>query len=286
MSREIEQELLKSIPGYSSVYHDDIFLQHHHYYLINRQHNLAMQIEADKQSYYPLNHANSMLGRFCKRKIDSLPARVIAQYPDLYTSLRQSIEEWQQRFNAGAVFDTCRYARQILEVLETMGFGVCPDVLKEEGIADVFLHIPFFTKSGFQLSFSVPDPALLGFFERMITSLARDPVTTYYIKEVKITYNLFRKDPGRDAYRIVKVGLLPKVVITKLNPVIGVLTGMVTEILSAFGPDQLEADEFFSRQSAHVYLSQGNVNYKLFLQMLGLIDLVYDRSSKYALIKP
>jgi hypothetical protein len=285
MIKEINFDSIKEFPGFSKVYHDTILLQHHHYYLFNRQHDLERTMEYDKESYYPLNHANFILGKFCKRKISSLPDHMKIQYPELFSTLNQSIDEWQNLYNAGAVFDTCRFAKKILEILEYIGFEVHPEVLAEEGVRNEFLHIPFHTKSYFQLSFTIADNELTHFFEKMIGLLASEPSLNYYIKELKITCKLFANASGNGTYRAIKMSLLPKVVITRLNPVIGTLTRQLTEVLADFGPDCHSTGEFYFPVADRVYLAQGNFNYKLFLQMLGLIDDVYDKSFNYALIK-
>lgn len=269
---------LKNIDGYDNIFHTEIIVQHGQFYLFNRHFDLSDCVKFNTEIYSPLNEANVMLGRFMKRIINE--QRPLTSMQLQLQELDYLILEWQHCYNKGGAFKSYGYAAKIAELLAQSGISVKQAVQNEQTVTKAFINIPFEVKAQFQIGVVIAEEHVFDFFEQLLAELRQDSSLSYYILEVKVSSGL--DDRATKLFRNIKFILNPKIINTKLNPIVWEVASLLSS--NAYVMPMSERNEFYYPHQNTVSIAQAAVNYKLFLQLLGVLDQVYDPKSNHAFL--
>lgn len=271
---------IKNLDGYNYAFHDDVVGQHYQFHLVNRQHDLKTTMKRTADSFKPLNVANLSLGRFCKNAVTEFVAGT-----EEGKHLMSLVLEWQDYFNKGGVFDSYKYASQIIMGLDKQNFPVWDSIKEDHKLLDSFIKIPYYAKSFFQIKFLVELDQLFTFMEKVIHESKARKELFYYIKEMSVNESLVVCDSAsgeKVKLAIVKLTLLPEVVSRLKNPIVERLTKIFGEEFAQSGVECKMISTFSQEYKPGIFISQGSTNYKKFLFLLQIIEHVYNKETNYA----
>lgn len=278
------KSLMADVPGYDVLFHSQVVSQHKQFYFYNKQHRQEIAGVHDKKNFVMLNQANLRLGRLCKSMIEAFEEGAAAS--DDVDTLRDTLKQWQDSFNTGETFDTFRYAACILDQLRACSFPVDQRLSASLELHQSFRNIPHATKSFFQLSVVVPEAEVVQFLHQSMELFQQRHTLWYYVREFTVYQAVVRvrKETSDDALYVMKYILLPGIVNSRLSPVVQQLAEAISSTLPSMDPE-VEINPYAQELTRGVFVSQGSTNYKKFLQLLGILDDVYDASSGYAYLK-
>lgn len=268
---------LRRLRGYSSIFHEQIIPQHSQFYLFNKNFKLKDCIEFDTEIYRPLNYANLLLGRLCKKMI--IDVKTVGIDAKVATELDTLLLNWQECHRNGGVYNSFTHAAKIFTILTDSGIPVKEAIARDEEITRSFIEVPFELKSQFHLGILIKDEDTATVFENLLDRFLTDVTLPYYILEVKISAPVKLETRGIQRYRKIKFLLNPKIVNNKRNPIIGEISSLLQGVDEVV--DQ-HKNECFTIVNRCVTVSQGSWNYKMFLQLLEIIHLVYSCEDNFA----
>ncbi|MBW8685997.1 hypothetical protein [Chitinophaga rhizophila] len=275
--------LLKDVPDYTRVYHESVIPQHLQYYFLNRQHDLMASIKKDGNAYGGLNAASSTLAAFLQNKLDSISPGAGTD-STFVNEVNQYIADWQGTFDSGKVYASLQYAERICELFEQQGHPIKEEIRQHGEIEARFIQISYWVKAAFQVEIWVEESNLSQFIANSVSFLAEKPHLAYYIKEMTI-----RAKPQQQLingiaipYNNVKIRLMPEVVNTYRNPLVMEICEAALEWNKDFSCNDIAQRPFTVKAGNNVSISQGNFNYKQFLQLLGALEKVYDSNYDHA----
>ena len=282
MDNVVSATSVQAISSYLTTYHDEPLEQHYQYYLFNRQHSLISAIEQSKNIYYPLNRANFLLGRFCKETVNSLDENCSNEYPEITGKLKEAVSEWQSLYLAGGTFDTFKYAEQIISGLISMNYPIKEKITNSAKLLKSFICIPYATKAFLQIKTVLREDHLISFLSDITAVFSSNRALSYYMKETTIYRSNIKLGPSEDNFKVIKFTFIPGIVNTRTNPILNEFVDIIKSILIRYVSSELEGDIYYQQVGNYVAISQGNANYKKFLNLLGIIDKVYDEEDHYA----
>jgi hypothetical protein len=130
----------------------------------------------------------------------------------------------------------------------------------------------------------VEEKYLHSFLYNNFTYLSERPHLSYYIKEMTLHVNTVNQMVNGQsiAYYNIKVRLLPEIVSAFCNPLVKEMIDATLQWNKTIDSAEMAPRPFTLKVGNNVSVSQGNVNYKRFLQMIGALDRVYDPAQGYA----
>lgn len=273
--------LMNRLPVYTEVFHENIVPQHCQYYFFNRQHNQAAFMQKLSASYSGLNNANLLLGRFfravnekCKNS-GKVPEPVIDEVDG-------HLNEWRKFYKAGAVYGTFPYAQKIYQLLLVNGYPIREEIAGNRELLDAFTNIPYPVKATFQIEVMVSEPELIPLLEKGCNFLSKKPSFAYYFTEMTIPEA--RPVTGNQTASLyaIKFKLLPEIISTYRNPLVNEAIDAIVQWNEEITNTAISKKEFTIEISNNISIAQGNNNYKKFLNLLGILDTVYDRNFGFA----
>jgi hypothetical protein len=268
---------IRGLTGYSLIFHEQIIPQHGQFYLFNKDFKLEDCIDFNMEIYQPLNEANLLLGRLYKKMITDLKGSgAVAQVARQLDTL---LAKWQECHKTGGVYSSFKQAAEILAILNNSGIPAKETIVRNREVSRAFIEIPYEVKSQFHLGILVRDQDMNAIFEKLLEGFLKDTSLSYYILETKISAPLELENRGKGKFRNIKFLLNPKIVNNKRNPVIGEITSLLQECNGLLEQD----DQRFSKLvNGVVTVFQGPRNYKMFLELLEIIQVVYSKEDNFA----
>ena len=279
IAKKISAQNIETISGFSKIFHLPL-KQHFYYYLYNRAHDYEIAVERAKTTYLPLNKANFNFGRFCKNCISDLKESSEENYSETIALLQENLDNWQQIYTAGNVFNTIKFARLIIENLRRINYPLATKFKENPELIQSFISIPYPVKANFHITVIVSEELILDFLQELIQIFQKEPSLSYYVGEVLLSEKNIELEGER--YHTLKIGLLPTVVNSKRNPIINELLAIILPLVRKHKEVDFNINPFSINVGKNTFLSQGNSNYKHFLDLLGVLDQVYHSSGNYA----
>lgn len=269
----------------SSVFHVGI-LQHNQIYLYNNQHSLKEMTEQDKMNYLPLNEANLLLGRFCRRILndatckETLPTGLCKEADGL-------LMRWRECYKSGELYNTFTLASRIMHILRQANLNLDEVIADDTELCTSFLNVTYHIKSFFQYHIIVPTSLFSLWCELIVDAARRDRSLFYYVRELTVHTSpaVLKRKSGAQC-SMVRIKLVPELVNSMKNPVLGEIKSVLSKSIHSMDVEDNEVDIYAEKVGELLYVSQGNNNYKKFLNLLGLLPLVYDANNSYAYLIP
>lgn len=282
---DLNIQSFQEIPFFEDVYHLKVIKQHFQYYFYFRENDIEEAVNADNVNYQPLNNANLLLGAFLKKLISGLEGK---NSPSLHLidSLNTTLKEWEAMFNRGGTFDTFKFAHEIIEKLKQINYPVESEIENTPDLLRAFLTVPDIIKSFIQISIFLPEKELLPFFEKLVTYLHSNKELCRYVKELKMSMCFSDREQPKEneQYRIVKLVLNPVLITNIQHPVIETLLREISNAITWPAKYSPSLDRFSLKIFDNLYMSQGNFKYKEFLELLGILNYVYNLKTNFAYI--
>ncbi len=276
-------EFIQAITGFNHLFHECVVNQFS-LVTVKKKYVLAHYFDVHKNSFFHLNKACYNLQAFCETCLDN--CQELANYDKGIGTLRTTAVSWKNKILDGCAFLTYSDAEFVITGLIRSGYDFHGKLFsaKYQAVPKLFLDIPSPIKSSVRIDF-------YGFrFDKYVL--------------LKILIQTFQQN--QDLFQFVEcmeiaiddsdlLGMMPSaggpsisiffdrdLVQKHDDAIINLFRTCIPTVSSNYTyPYNIE----FSQVIDDMVFSQGRRNYKKFLQLLSIIDEIYDRNCNYAFVK-
>jgi hypothetical protein len=286
---EEQQVDLEQSPHYHDLFHDTFF-NNFSVVCLNKRYNKGALVENKIRSLRKLNVACYNLQVFTRMCLDKMhELKDFSGFGEDLEWMDTFEGRWSKAVAEGDSFLTFEFANEVVTKIRQLNFPY-DEVLnssKYEVIPKAFKNIDHYVKGFVKISIFADYHEARLLMERFIDLMEKNPLLFYYIERVEMAKQIFAR-PDISAFnehshpaltiffdsKIVSVNFHPAVneLLEKLMPLVEPVTEMSFD------------DKFSSHIGKNTTLSQGYRNYKRFLDLVGVIDDVYDKKTGYSFI--
>ncbi|WP_154920451.1 hypothetical protein [Maribacter flavus] len=228
-----------------------------------------------------LNKANANLFLFSKLCWDTLKEEQAC------TKAEEALISWRGKLERNNHFLTLPEATDCINELrsKTDFFDKKLNSSKYAVIKKAFIDVESTFKSFFVIGIGVPQSGIISFLKGLTNILGEKPRLFYFIERIEIlksyvpTVTLVENE-----LPTIKILLDKERIVNISNPIISEILKLVIEVAEGYKLFN-HSENFSKRVFPGISIRQGFGNYKHFLNLLGIIDEVYDYRNDHAFLK-
>jgi hypothetical protein len=241
-------------------------------------------MEQDKQSYYPLNLANMQLLKLCTILIEGAN-EIDTSKSEVSQRLVANHQKWLNLHQTVGPYDSFKIASEIACDLKYLDINFINEVKNRPEILEAFINVPLVIKNFFHFHFLVNDLELFDRLSEIAIFLRDDPELAYCVRELTVYVEQLKDQTSMVNYRLVKLKFVPELVNIKTHIVLQrTANWFVNHYIGRSITLSSDLNLYADRLAPNFYISQGNANYKKYLDLLGIIDKVYDKQRNFAYV--
>ncbi len=272
-------ERLKDIPNFNDLFLNSV-ADNGCITLPNRQYDWEEKSEEMGELFEPLNKANVVLSKFCDWCVELAAEQQDEDQLSQFESIGTLQSNWRVKREAGNYFLTYPYAAGIFELLHQLGFPLEERLQERPRVRNSFINLPFHVKSFVRISLVVPHQQLPKVLSDLIQAFLEDENLFYYVERVELAAGRGKELPQSPTLHVC---LNARVVTTHRHVVIKEILAKILPLTRSLPLSQASHWHGMSA-GKNVFLSQGYNTYKRFLQLLGVLDEVYQKNNNYAFL--
>jgi hypothetical protein len=289
LSPEDQKTRIVSVDHYQDLF-NDAYLNNFSIVCPNKRYQNDLLIESKKGRLYKLNRAAYNLWVFSGMCLEKVKEMEDFQ-PDsnLLAKLSGTVREWGDHLQAGNAFLTFDMAKEIIDTLRQLDFPF-DDLLGNQTysvIKAAFIQLHYQAKAFVKIDVFIKREEVYAVLQRLIDALYEHPLLFYYLEGLEMAKESFSggrvSELREEEYPAVSIFPDSSIVTTHRNPLVGEILRLITSITKDFSPLNPDTAYCFLAET-NVTLCQGYRNYKRYLELLGLLEEVYDRDLNYAFI--
>jgi hypothetical protein len=286
---EEQQVAIERLPHYRDLFHPPFF-NNFSVVCLNKRYDKKSLVEYKTRSLRKLNVACynlQIFTRMCLDKMHQLDEYSICG--EDFERIDQLEDQWSKAIAEGNSFLTYDYARDVInrirqtnfpydEILNSPKYGVVPKA---------FGNVDYYSKAFVKISVFAPYHEAMSVVESFIALMEKYPLLFYYIERVEMAKQISVL-PGvlsfnENAYPALTIFFDSRIVSISYHPAVNELLEKLMPAVESV--TEMEFDDTFSRHiGKNTTLSQGFRNYKRYLQLVNIIEEVYDKKTGYAFI--
>lgn len=279
-----QQKALQSIDHYNALFHPS-YLNNYNIELVNRSKKLDTLIAQKKSDLQKLNIASFNLCAFCKVCIEEMRQLHISSPQDI-AELSDLLNSWEELIKLGNSFATYDYAKAAIEIITASGFPFLEKIYspKYAVILEAFKAIPQPAKAFIRLNnYSVKQnsytllSSLFDFFTKNLDVF-------HFVERMEISKDEMTIDtPRNEEYPAFSIFFDYNDLSNRNSDIINKVIDhiMFAETSCA---EKVISSAYAFQVTRTTTLSQGYKNYKRYLQLMDILNIIYNKDTNYAFI--